>query len=573
MAVPQNIEELAHQVRTAIYGRDVRESIASSMEATADVADWSRSVAQAIIDGSFDEATLNTAIENKLTQLEQDYAPKLTSIETEVTNARGTETNLGNRLENVDAQLAQTITLITKTEGSTDDTELFQNAIDNASVGNGHIKCEKGKEYIVKSLSPKSNVLIDLNGSTLKLKDETELPLFYDWAETKNPKHTNFGVINGVIDANMQNNNEVNQSGGVFWLTDWNGLFFDRLIIKNAFRNIFNFFRCHNIDIPNAECIGNGMINPGNFYSYAMTFEPGCKNIKIGNLTVKDMYGFGIHFNNVDNYTAENLFFETLTHPTAIAVTFTEARNGVIKNIHCKGVIGDNIEINASKDLTIDNLFTDGARRPIIYGDNNTGLTNERVNINNVKTINTTGSASIAVNWLKKGTISNFEFDKGLETLANILSEDVRFIDGSFNVDLPSSAFYYDRFRFINTKFNNLLVQRLENTIFEIGNNGKRLVMNNEAVIEIPLANLARESGMIGGRLEVLSYMPGSGQGTFQEIGFVNFGDMLNITPINTVDGTVVRKVDITQNATTKRLILTNNTGQTLLVKWNLKGL
>jgi len=107
MAVPQNIEELAHQVRTAIYGRDVRESIASSMEATADVADWARSVAQAIIDGSFDEATLNTAIENKLTQLEQDYAPNLTALETEVTNARGTETNLGNRLENVDAQLAQ----------------------------------------------------------------------------------------------------------------------------------------------------------------------------------------------------------------------------------------------------------------------------------------------------------------------------------------------------------------------------------------------------------------------------------------------------------------------------------
>jgi hypothetical protein len=116
MAVPQNIEELAHQVRTAIYGRDVRESIASSMEATADVADWARSVAQAIIDGSFDEATLNTAIENKLTQLEQDYAPNLTALETEVTNARGTETNLGNRLENVDAQLAETAEL--KRQGS-----------------------------------------------------------------------------------------------------------------------------------------------------------------------------------------------------------------------------------------------------------------------------------------------------------------------------------------------------------------------------------------------------------------------------------------------------------------------
>lgn len=107
MAIPSNIEELAHKVRTEIYGRDVREAIASSMEATADVADWARSVAQAIVDGEFDEAALNTEIENKLTQLEQDYAPKLTALETEVTDARGTETNLNNRLENFNAQLAQ----------------------------------------------------------------------------------------------------------------------------------------------------------------------------------------------------------------------------------------------------------------------------------------------------------------------------------------------------------------------------------------------------------------------------------------------------------------------------------
>ncbi|MGN8648310.1 hypothetical protein ACTNEO_19900 [Gracilibacillus sp. HCP3S3_G5_1] len=89
MAIPENIEELAHKVRTEIYGRDVREALASSMEATAEVADWSRQVAQAIIDGEFDEAALATEIEQKLTQLEQDYAPTLTSLEQEKVSKSG----------------------------------------------------------------------------------------------------------------------------------------------------------------------------------------------------------------------------------------------------------------------------------------------------------------------------------------------------------------------------------------------------------------------------------------------------------------------------------------------------
>ncbi|WP_419893286.1 WD40/YVTN/BNR-like repeat-containing protein [Oceanobacillus kimchii] len=116
MAVPENIEELAHQIRTAIYGRDVRESIASGLEETADVADWSRRVAQDIIDGNFDEGELATEIENKLNQLEQDYAPTLTSIENEVENARGDESSLGERLNSTDSQLAETAHQLTETD-------------------------------------------------------------------------------------------------------------------------------------------------------------------------------------------------------------------------------------------------------------------------------------------------------------------------------------------------------------------------------------------------------------------------------------------------------------------------
>ncbi|MFC4389151.1 SGNH/GDSL hydrolase family protein [Gracilibacillus marinus] len=107
MTVPANIQQLADKVRNEIYGENVRESIAQSMEATAEVAEWSREVAQGIIDGTFDEGLLSTEIENKLNQLEQDYAPTLTAIENEVTTARGEEANLGARMDNITSKLAQ----------------------------------------------------------------------------------------------------------------------------------------------------------------------------------------------------------------------------------------------------------------------------------------------------------------------------------------------------------------------------------------------------------------------------------------------------------------------------------
>lgn len=109
MAVPENIEELAHLVRTAIHGREVRESLASSMEATADVADWSRKVAQEIIDGNFNEGELYTEIERKLNELEADYAPDLNGLKTEVGDARGSDASLGDRFDSVDSQLSNEI--------------------------------------------------------------------------------------------------------------------------------------------------------------------------------------------------------------------------------------------------------------------------------------------------------------------------------------------------------------------------------------------------------------------------------------------------------------------------------
>lgn len=84
MAIPQIIQELASKVRHAMYGVEVRESIAKGMEITGDTADKAYQITQNLLDGSFDQGELNTNIEQRLNDLEKEYAPKLTQLDSEL---------------------------------------------------------------------------------------------------------------------------------------------------------------------------------------------------------------------------------------------------------------------------------------------------------------------------------------------------------------------------------------------------------------------------------------------------------------------------------------------------------
>src|SRR5690625_1392391 len=101
-------EELAKFILEKMYGEHTREAMARSLLKANEVAEWAREVAQQLIDGSFDEGALNTAIEQKLNDLETEYAPQLTNIKNEVEDARGNQASLAGRLDATDSQLAQT---------------------------------------------------------------------------------------------------------------------------------------------------------------------------------------------------------------------------------------------------------------------------------------------------------------------------------------------------------------------------------------------------------------------------------------------------------------------------------
>src|SRR5690606_5623994 len=99
MAIPKIIEELAHKIRTAIYGKDVRESLASGIEKAGEIAEDARKKS--------DET------DNRQTELETRFEQQIQNMtledpsSAEIVDARGGETLLRHRLDKVDAHLAQ----------------------------------------------------------------------------------------------------------------------------------------------------------------------------------------------------------------------------------------------------------------------------------------------------------------------------------------------------------------------------------------------------------------------------------------------------------------------------------
>lgn len=91
MAIPETIKNLANKVRHAVYGHEVRESIAKSMEETGSTADEARQITEQLIDGSFDTGLLNTNIEQKLNNLETEYTPKLNQVNAQLAEKANNE--------------------------------------------------------------------------------------------------------------------------------------------------------------------------------------------------------------------------------------------------------------------------------------------------------------------------------------------------------------------------------------------------------------------------------------------------------------------------------------------------
>lgn len=458
-------------------------------------------------------------------------------------------------------------------DGVTSDTTAIQNAINAVSTsGGGEVHFVNGLTYLVGQLVPKQNVTLVVGGATLKLADNTEEPLFYDNAVTNSPYNRNFCIIGGTFDCNKANNNSTNHSGGFLWLTNWINVRVVGPKIKNCFKDTFLFAGCEGIYLEINEPIEDcGQVNGGGFFAYGAVFTDDasnnhCKNIKIEGFPVLDHYGFGMHFFECENFEANNLDFENLTFGSeAIAITCTQAKRGKLTNIRCKSVDGDNLEFNANEDLEVSNVRVDSSGDlPILFGDNGTGLNNERLTFTNVETVSSGGAATLTLNYISDVSFKNCSFDKAYDYTAALPRSNVRLEDCTFSVSLFALAMAAAQLYLRNVVFTDWTIIEVERNIIRatLPSQG----VNSAAVLDVNLAlfDRATASGTSSaGRIKTITaFQANYVQGSHQYADFYHFSTTLNISATTTgASGSTPRLLTYAADAANQKITLTNGSG------------
>ena len=171
--IPESIKKLANKVRNEIYGRDVRESIAQSMEVSGETSNEAN-------ERSKDTAGRQTDVENRF----DDQIAGNTDID-EVIDARRPEggesyPTLRKRLDDehkeVTAQLAQITYQLPESNG-VDDTDMLKSIANDFTLSNSNKLLFKADEtYYISDiiefdLSSKRHVEFDFNGAKIILTD------------------------------------------------------------------------------------------------------------------------------------------------------------------------------------------------------------------------------------------------------------------------------------------------------------------------------------------------------------------------------------------------------------------
>jgi hypothetical protein len=459
-----------------------------------------------------------------------------------------------------------------KGDGTTDDTVAIQNAINQAATIGRDVVFDK-LTYLISTLTPKSNVTLQLNGATLKLKNGTNERIFNGDAGG-----VNFAVVNGTLDGNKANNTSGNLSGGSNY-TNWDGLTIRNIIFKNIRRvSLILDGTTKNVVIENISNIDSGIGNTG----YALEAYYGVTKLKINNFSVTNMQGYGIHFIGCSDFVAENLFFDNLNDGTStgIAITWTEANRGIVKNITCNNVTGDSLECNNSTDILIENVkITNSGRYGILMGDNaGLGTYNQRIAWKNVVTTNTGGTYSVSVNYFKNCTFEKFNTDKTWTTVSGLDDRNNVIQDSIISANIDGTFTLYRKFGLKRVRFNNFYINDFDGVVATFSNpqiNGSfNLSLANGATtyIDFNAFNSMGQIGFVNGRLRVTAGL-NNVQGTYHECLFLGSNDntTFNLSAITTVVNLIARTMTITADAANRRIAITNSTGAGVTVWWAIE--
>ncbi len=474
-------------------------------------------------------------------------------------------------------------------DGTTDDTSAIQNAINAVnSAGGGTLLFGSGLTYLVTTLTPKASVYIDLNNSTLYEKNSSSNPIFYD-GRTTGSFLIGFGVSNGTLNLNGLNNKSSNSSGSGIWLTNWKQLVFENLTVINANRVVFNFYGCGNVTFNNIYCTDCG-ISSSAYQAYIGYFARSadgnnCQFIDINNFVVSNCYGFGFNFYQTINFTANNVLFNSLTYPTSIAITCTQAAYGVLNNVTCTNVgnsgTGDSIEVNASTDIQFNNTVVNSpGRYAVLTGDNTTGIYNQRISFKNLVTTNTGGSYSLALAYVQYCTFDGLNCDKGLSDNNSITGDcENTILNSTFNIAITGYFTYYNKFSLSRVNFTNVYVNNWNGNVGILSNSKSGLEqysfsMANSATSAIDISVLINFGlkGFAAGKLKVNSSY-NANQASYQECAFLGSSNLtdFNLSSVTTVSTAIPRVVTISTVPASGQILLTNSTGVALNVNWTVE--
>ena len=505
-------------------------------------------------------------------------------------NGGSTPTGAVNRAINL--KLAEQVSVLdfgAVGDGTTDDTSAIQNAINAVNAaGGGTLLFGSGLTYLVTTLTPEAGVYIDLNNSTLFEKNNGTAPIFYD-ERTSGTYFVGFGVSNGTLNLNGSNNATSGQTGSGIWLTNWKQLVFENLTVINAYRVVFNFYGCENVQFNNIYCTNCGF-NVGSYEAYIGYFAQSsdgnnCKYFNISNFVVNNCFGFGFHFYQITNFTVDNVLLNNFTKPTGIGITFTQAKYGVLNNVTCNdignGASGGSIEINASTDIQLNNFsINNPGQYSVLMGDNLTGIYNERISFTNLTTTNTNGSSSIALAYAKYCSFDNLNCDKGVADNFSITGDSENtFSNSTFNVPISGYFTYYNKINLKRVSFTNVYMNDWNGNVGVFSNpktapENYALSVANGANTTINIATLLAfgQKEYAAGKLKVNSGF-NSNQASYQECTFLGSANLtdFNLSAITTVSTSIHKAIAITTSPSTGEIVLTNSTGVALNINWTVE--
>lgn len=452
-------------------------------------------------------------------------------------------------------------------DGVTDDTQAIQRAIDACSKRGVPLYLQAGRTYVVGSLHPKTGLFFDLNGSTLKLKDGINLPVFDAWAYPAGAQ--NATIRNGTIDGNMANNHQPNGKAGAFWFTTWKNVTIKDINFVNCYRELVNFYSVDKARVENCHARNCGMNIVDSVYTYLGGFTD-CSDVRVQDVSMTDSFGFGLHFNRCTSYFADGVRLVNLTHPASIAITVTEGNGGLIRNVRTKITHNNSCEINAAENLTLSDLFVE---QPGVcgftFGDNGSKKVSRNVIIENAVVTGTTGSKSLSLNYLSGLTVRNSTFDKGVNTTWAMPTDSVFFENSRFLTNAENLNFAYQRFRYSNVSWPNIKALRHSDAENVYSSPGLVTIAVGDS-LAVPMNLLLNDIRPVAGVLSTVSYY----QDNFSQVTLQQ-RPVLNINPIKLgtetrTDGNVARPLVFSVHPTAGVVYLHNAGDKPLRVRWEI---